>query len=282
MKKALTILCAIIVSVFLGGCANDFAKFYQDKTVGVPPDILARRLQPYSGTTQIFSTQDPQKDAEQAMRRGYILLGVSSFQGSSRVTQDMLMNQAQAVGADMVLYRSQYQGSEQVAMPFMSYQPGQTATTYSSGTMNANAYGSSGYAQGTGNYSGTSTTTTPGTYSTTVVPVTRHNYAHEASFWRKGKQPVFGVNVANIPDDLRRSMQRNTGALVKTVKDDSPAFRANILPGDILVGIDDVSIDSARDLLDKMPQFAGKKCKVYLLRDGTAMIIPVQMNNQSN
>ena len=258
MRKVLTVLCLTVLSGLLCGCANDFDKFYHDKTLGVPPDVLARRLQPYSGTTQIFSTQDPQNDAEIARRRGYVLLGVSSFQGGRSVTEEMLRDQGQAVGADMILYRSHYQGSEQVAMPFTSYQPGQTSTTYSSGTVNANAYGSRGYAYGTGTYSGTSTTTTPGTYSTTVVPTTVHRYSHEALFWRKGKPLILGINVVNLTDDIRQKLQRNTG--------------------DVVVGIDNVPIDTMRDFTAKVPQFAGKKIDLHILRDEKEMIITVQTN----
>ena len=178
----------------------------------------------------------------------------------------------------LLLYHSKYKGSEDVSMPFLSYQPGQTSTTYSSGITHANVYGSGGYAYGTGNYSGMSTTTSPGTFSTTMASETVQVYSHQASFWRKAKPSILGLITVNLSDGLRKNLHRNTGALVKMVVDDSPAFKANILPGDIVIGIDDISIDSTHDFHSKILQFAGKKCDIHILREGEAIIIPVQMN----
>lgn len=278
-NMALNFLSVVVLISFISGCAaNQFARFYHDYTANIPPAQISKVLMPYSGRTQVFSTNDMKKDSDELARRGYVLLGESSFQGAVRVTPKMLQNQAQDVGADIVLYYSQYQGSEQTAMPFLQYNPGQSSTTYSSGTVNANAYGSGGYAHGTGSYSGTSSTSSPGTYSTSMVPVTVHHYIHDATFWRKRTTPIFGVFVTNLPDDIRTALKRNTGALVKTVMDDSPAFRANILPGDIITDISGITIYSGQDLLEKMPQFSGKKCDVLILRDGHQINVPVQMN----
>jgi len=111
-----------------------------------------------------------------------------------------------------------------------------------------------------------------------TVPVTTDRYGHAATFWRKARPSRFGVRVAALPDDLRTSLERNTGVLVRLVVDDSPAFRANILPGDVLVGIDSVEIESPRDFTRKVDAFAGKRCNVVLIRNGEERLIPVKMN----
>ena len=283
MKKneILKLVPLIALLIFVTGCAtNYFTRFYRDLTANIPPAELSKGLMPYSGTSKIFTTNDLKRDRDDLLRRGYVAIGESSFQGAGRVTPEMLQQQAKNIGADVVLYLSQYQGAQQTAMPFIQYNPGQTSTTYSSGTVNANAYGSGGYAHGSATYSGTSNTTTSGTYSTTQVPITLQHYAHDAIFWRKIKPPILGLRGINLPDEIRTSLQRNTGVLVQIVIDDSPAFRANILPGDIITEINGNAINSQQDLSAKLPQFSGKKCDILILRDGKPITISVQMNTR--
>ena len=276
-----TICPVVAAALLLSGCVNNFSKFYQDRS-GVFLANPSSHLEPYSGTTQIFTTNDPVRDMGDLRRRGYVLLGESSFVATQAVTMDQLKAQAKDVGADIVLYRTEYEGSVEAAMPLIHYQPGQTSTTYSSGTTNASIYGTGGTAYGTGNYSGTSTTTTPGTYSTTMVPVTLQRNSHDALFWRKGKPSVLGVRWTNLTEEMRLQLKRNTGVVVQGVIDDSPAFRANILPGDIIIGIDDVSADSVTDVVPKITARAGKECKLTLLRGGAEVVVTVKLNPVSS
>jgi S1-C subfamily serine protease len=82
----------------------------------------------------------------------------------------------------------------------------------------------------------------------------------------------------NLPDDLRTTLKRNTGALIKIVMNDSPAFRANVIPGDILIKIDETPIYSATELSSTLLSFAGKDCVLTILRDGKEIQISVKMN----
>ena len=212
-------------------------------------------------------------------QNGYAIVGESSFWCvNCSITKAMLEEQAKKVGADAVLYFTKYEGSEQGYAAVPVYHPGTTSYTTSSGNMTASAFGSGGSVFGTGSYMGNSTTTTPGTFSSQIVPVTRQRVTHWVSFWRKGKPPILGVYVNNLSPELRQKLQRNTGAIVMVVINDSPAFRANILPGDIVTKIGDAEISSAQDLLAKLPEMAGKKLDVIVLRNDTTLTIPIQLN----
>lgn len=278
MKIHQVLLTALSVGSLCGCASNPFKQFYSDKTANVAPAVLSKRLMPYSGATQVFTTPDHQRDGQVLMQRGYLVIGESAFEGAVSVTEAQIKDQAKIVGADIVLWSSSYQGASQAAVPFVQYQPGANSTTYSSGTVNANAYGTGGSAHGTATYSGYSTTTSPGTFSTTIVPITVHRYAHGATFWRKARPPVFGVFPESLPEDMRHRLQRNTGAIIKLVGDDTPAFRANILAGDIVIRIGDEEIMSAQHLLDVLPKYAGQTVAVTLLRDGVEKSITVRMN----
>jgi hypothetical protein len=124
-------------------------------------------------------------------------------------------------GADIVFFSSELAGTQQGVRPIITYQPGQTYNTSEFGTVNANAYGSRGYASGFGTYSGSSTTTSSGTYNTQYVPYQYSIYRTSTAFWRKLKPLVFGARYNPIPDDLRAALQRNTGAYPDTPRMDS-------------------------------------------------------------
>lgn len=270
----------ILLPLLLSGCVNGFTKFYQDRTANYPAALVQSRLQPYSGATQIFSSNDLQRDGADLTRRGYFLIGESAFQTGGHVSSGQMLEQAKRVGADIVLYSSRFDHAEQAYIPVVNYQPGQTYTTYTSGTATASVYGSNGAsAWGTGQYNGMSTTRGSGTYTTTDVPVTIRRYDYDAGFWRKGRPPILGVTVVNLPDELRMALKRNTGVLIKIVIDDSPAFRANVVPGDILIKIDETLIDSANQLTYGLHSFGGKDCVLTVLRDGKETKIPVKMNS---
>jgi S1-C subfamily serine protease len=57
-----------------------------------------------------------------------------------------------------------------------------------------------------------------------------------ASYWVQfdASKMIFGAFWAPLPDDVRSRLQRNTGLMVAAVVNGTPAFRANILAGDVL------------------------------------------------
>lgn len=265
----------LIPLVALTGCMtqNGFSQFYRDYTHGG-----ATNLPPWSGHTSVFRPTNPPEDVKDLSRKGYIVLGESAFQGAAATTEQMLLSQAKKVGADVILYIANYLGSQQTAMPWMQYNPGQTYTTTSSGVVSANAYGSGGYAYGSGTYYGTSTTSTPGTYSTQMIPITLNYYSHDALFFRKNWPPVLGTQVQPLTEDLKSTLQRNSGVLVGVVINDSPAFRANILQGDVILKIAGEDVASPQDYSEKMQKLSGQKVDIEIWRAGETKTIPVQLN----
>ena len=266
--------CALIN---LTGCVttpNGFSQFYQDMA-----GLGITNLPPYSGSTKIYAASNPTNDVRDLFRNGYFLIGASAFQGPPQ-SDGALMSQAKKVGADVVLLSSAYLGSQQTAVPWIQYQPGQTYTTTSSGTVNANAWGSGGYAYGTGNYYGSSTTTSPGTFSTQVIPVTVHRYQYEAGFFRRMPPTILGVLSQPLPPEIRQQLERNTGVFAWVVRSGSPAFNANILEGDVVLKMNGEDVMSDADLMEKNMKFASQRVDVEIWRNGQFKTIPVQLNNK--
>jgi serine protease Do len=281
MKKLLLLTICLSALCFFTGCAtsrNGFSQFYQDRA-----GAAVTNLPPYSGSTKLFTpSASPTNDLRELYRNGYFLLGVSAFQGPPQ-SENALMSQAKKVGADVVLNSYVYLGSQQTTVPWIQYQPGQSYTTTSSGTVNANAWGSGGgYAYGTGNYYGTSTTTSPGTFNTQMIPVTVQRYQYEAAFFRKTKPRIFGALVQPLPSELRETLQRNTGVVISVVINDSPAFIANALEGDVVLKMNGEEVTSVTDYYEKTLKLAGQKVDLEVWRKGETKIISAQFNNKPN
>ncbi len=249
--------------VGMTGCQSPYSKFY---TNSLPPKF-ERYLLPHIGETQYYSTSIDERKAgiEAIVRRGYNVIGYASFEGNAGDYTSSLHAKAKEVQADIVLLSSSYAGTRSGVMPLVTYQPGQSSTTYASGQI------------GGTNYTGTSTTTSPGTINTTYVPynIERDNYS--AIFFRKYHY-LIGARWHPLNDDQRRELQRNAGLVVDTVIDGTPAFVANVLPGDILLTMDGDAIISTEWLNTRSVEKAGQVVKFLVLRNGVEKIIELRIN----
>jgi hypothetical protein len=254
------------------GCANPFMEFYRPA-----PSVSPMRVLPWSGRVKIVKTGNVERDSEAFRRAGYALLGVASFATGRDPSEGQLIDAARRVRADFVLFEANYAGSTTVALPMTSYQPGRSYNTTTAGMAQVNPGLLGGPTIG---YSSQSVTQESGTYATSYVPVTVERHGYLATFWRKEKPRVFGAGVTPLPPELRQSLERNTGVLVKTVTDGSPAFRANILVGDVIVAIGDKLIETSEDYVRIVDFYAGKSCDVHVLRNGEERLLRVKMNRR--
>ena len=267
-------VCGVLLA--LCGCQiNPYTQYY---TSVIPPRETAQLL-PYSGHTDFKSipTSDWKAGVEKLMSMGYAYLGYASFEAGAKDFGPQLREKAKELGADVVLVSSSFARNVSGVMPLLNYQPGQVATTYSSGQANANAFNNRGTSvYGTANYSGQSTTTTSGTFSTNYVPYSVDRYSYGAGFFRK-RSYVFGALWMPLEISQRQQLQRNTGLVVMYVVDDTPAFLANILPGDILLTIDGEKITTNENFYAQIEAREGRKISVGLLRNGKEMTIEVEL-----
>jgi serine protease Do/serine protease DegQ len=93
---------------------------------------------------------------------------------------------------------------------------------------------------------------------------------------------MLGLFPANLDRDMADAfgLETTKGALVNQVQPDSPAEKAGIQHGDIIVKIDDVEIVSAPQLrLEVSQMLPGREVTVTLIRQGKTMQLPVTLGS---
>jgi len=264
----------LVALVVLSGCATSgFEEYYSPN----PRSDRSRLLRP-TGDPKIYAmSADPQSDIRRLMEDGYEVIGQASFNGPP-ADRDDLAEQAEDVDAELVLVKSQYSHTVSGTMALPMYNPGQTVV--STTQANASAYGTGGSAYGT--YRGTTTTQLPGT--TTYMPMNYNvaRYDQSAVFFGKIRPESFclGAYWNDLPAETRAQLQRNQGVILELVVTGSPAYRANLFPGDIVWTIDGAPVMDSRSFDADISRAAGRTVTLGILRKEQPLNVPVTLNPQ--
>jgi len=233
-------------------------------------DGLARRSLA-STDARISSSSDPDADGRDLFGQGFVMVGYLGVTAEV-APMDLIRQRASELGAARVLVntRSAESVTELRQVTSRSSASVATSTAFVSATSGSHsAYGS-----------GTGISFIPGRASTEFVPFEKRQYDVQAAFWRKRAPNRLGAYFEPIPPTLRQAFQRNTGALVIAIEDESPAFYANILPGDVIISVDNQDLLSADQLLMLLEQSHGIS-SVSVLRNGSEVAIDVAVASSS-
>jgi len=96
-------------------------------------------------------------------------------------------------------------------------------------------------------------------------------YKYYASYWAKLPMPLLGVHVIKLvkaaSDEEAKSEEK--GLKIIAVIKDSPAAKANIVKGDMLLSMGDVELAKADDLFAAVKRYAGQTVQVELQHAGS-------------
>ena len=270
MKKIIKTL--FLITTILSGCASGYKDFYQPANPTILEKVNQYRLNP-PPQIPIVDRTAPSNDMapiyDAYLRKGYVYIGSSSFTSGRAESESSAIQQGKNVGADLVLIiNPKYLGSTTSVVPITTPT---TSTSYSTGT--ATAYGSGGIV----NAYGSGTTTTFGSV-TNMVPITVHRLEYGAVYFVRQK-PHFGVYVRDLNEQERKLLQTNKGSVIKLIIDESPAFKADLLSGDIITSINDIQIETGQSFLNLIGSIHDESVKVNIIRDGKQSTKTVLLTN---
>jgi len=262
-------LWIMLTLVAFSGCSTAFSKFYQDQTGGVDvrksPRAQAEDVEP-----KLYHGTDAKMDNIRMCEDGFGLIGYSSFNASAQDEKGAI-RQARKVHASVVLLYVNYTNTVSGSMPLMLPDNRSSATS-----LYGNAYG----ARGSTTFSGTAYTSTQGS-QIAYMPYSVNRYDYLATYWVKLKPPIFGVIVDDVSTEMRQKIGSNKGQSVIGVIKKSPAFRADILRGDILRKIGDVEVCDRESFFHAAARCAGQTVRVVIYRDGKEIEKEITLNDPS-
>lgn len=259
MIKSNRIFAVLAIVASFAVAAGDPYKDFYEKSPWVPNG--ARALPGYvefNGDPEIRTSADPASVDDEMARAGYVEIGRSIFNATTgEIYRRKLQKHMSRIGAHAAVVISQYShtnaGTRTVITP-------NNSTTISQGS--ATAYGSGGSA----NAYGSSTSTTLG-MSAQVVPTTESRSNVMVRFFARVKHSV-GLYFVPLSDVQRQELQTNQGVVVAALVDGSPAYRANVLKGDLLLRIGDVPMFGKDDWDAAIAKYAGTSPEFEFMRAG--------------
>lgn len=120
--------------------------------------------------------------------------------------------------------------------------------------------------------------------SVTVPVTTIRNTVNTLREHGKMKQGYLGVGVqpARLPDNIAEELEQETGLLVVSVESDSPAAKSGVFVGDILVSLDEESVEQLDELLSLLTgSRVGSEVPVQIVRGGSLQDISVTIGERS-
>ncbi len=253
--KTLGLSCATALAVLaLGGCTSGFQSFY--RATATAEQVQTLRVNPPPGTPVLLHGSFPIDGAiAAANRHGYLVMGYSSFNGA-RGSDSSALAEGKRLGADVVLvFDPRYTGTRTGSIPITT--PTSETTDYN-GT--ATSFGSGDMFT----YSGTATT-----YGsrTAYIPFHVNRYDFLAVYLFKEHFHT-GFITRPLTDAQRQALGSNTGMYVANVVDGSPAFLANVLPGDIVTAVDGRPFDGSEAAAVYLKSHYGDPLTFTIFRNG--------------
>jgi S1-C subfamily serine protease len=91
-----------------------------------------------------------------------------------------------------------------------------------------------------------------------------------------------GLQAARLSDSIAKELEQETGLLIVSIESDSPADKAGLLVGDIVVALDEESVEQMDELLAMLTgERVGKAVPVQIVRGGQLQNVDVTVGERS-
>lgn len=107
--------------------------------------------------------------------------------------------------------------------------------------------------------------------------------ATKATKEKKSESGYIGVYMQELTDEVRKGLdlEVSKGVLISGVQDDSPAAKAGVEEGDVVVAFGGTAVDSPEELRSVVSDFEpGAKAKLELVRDGKAQTVTLTVGDR--
>lgn len=231
-------------------------------------DASAAETAPFQGSTKVMTSANLDLDVVDLTQRGYVLIGYAGVFGT-RVSLASIRSKGQAAGAEIALVAVKDAGLQTEFQSVSTYSGGGVGVKIGFGAASGTVAGESANLTG----SSTSLTTIPGQSRTDFVPYSQRTFDTQVLFWRKRLPDRLGLFLELIPVGMRAALGRNTGAYVAAVEEQSRAFMANVLIGDVVIAANGHEIRTPAELGQLLSPQSDLEVSLTVLRQGNTLEI---------
>lgn len=96
----------------------------------------------------------------------------------------------------------------------------------------------------------------------------------------RDKRGYLGIHVNNIPEHYKIALDIEYGVIVTEVEEDSPADKAGIKEGDIILSIKDEKIKDTEDLIYYVKKHPNEEVDIGILRKGKKISLKVKIGEK--
>jgi membrane-associated protease RseP (regulator of RpoE activity) len=222
---------------------NLFAKNYKEQNNG---NLKSMQVNP---DTKMYVSNHYDEDNISMLEDGYDMIGSSGFEAGS-IKPDMALEHARSIKADVVLVYSKY-ASKKSSLSKLELIKEAAKTT---GEIDPESLNSQDDEQ----------------------------YKYYASYWAKLPMPLLGLHVIKLSHkdkDTGKSVEED-GLKVLAVIKQSPAFKAGLKRGDVLLKMGAMDLQTPAQLSQAAMKYAGKQVEISYKRDEESKTTNATLNNR--
>jgi membrane-associated protease RseP (regulator of RpoE activity) len=244
MTKLLGLLLLLAASTNIYAAENPYEKNYKAQNLG---NLVSMTANP---DTKMFVSNHKDEDNISMLEDGYDLMGSSGFE-ETNVAPELALQHAKSIKADTVLVYRKYGSAKTKASKLQLIKE---AAKKGGGEVDAKDL---------------------------VEEPTQYKYY--ASYWAKLPTPLLGVHIIKLAsrDSETEQIVENKGLKVLAVVKDSPAAKAGLTRGDVLLKIKDVELGKPEELSSVVRQFQGQNVAIEYEREGMKNIAQAHINSRN-
>ena len=251
MLASLLTIGTLFMATKLFAAENLYQKNYQAQNTGGLVSLQA------SPDSKMYVSNHKDDDNISMLENGYDMMGSSGF-AAGKVAPELALEHAKAIHADTVLVYTKYGSAKTAASKIAVIKE------------SAKKGG--------------------GVIDDKALLEDEANYDYYASYWAKLPAPLLGVHiiklipVTNDGDDVDPKTAKlnaeKIGLTILAVIKDSPAAKAGLLRGDVLLKISDVELNKPEELSPLVRKFQGQNVAIEYERGGNKNIAKAQINTR--
>jgi membrane-associated protease RseP (regulator of RpoE activity) len=243
MIKKMLLLVFVALSIQVTQAAeNLYEKNYKVQNAG---DLKSLSPNP---ETKMYVSNHYDDDNISMLEDGYDMMGSSGFEAES-IAPDMALEHAKSIKADVVLVYSKYASKKSELSKLQMIKEAAKST---------------------------------GEIEPEILNDGGEQYKYYASYWAKLPMPILGLHVIKLKQKSSDSdvMVAEDGLKILAVIKDSPAAKAGLKRGDVLMKLGGVSLQKPEELALAARKYQGKKVEIAFVRNAVSSVTHATLNSR--